>query len=121
MLWPEFGKLVVRRDVELCPPLSLLKLSSQHLSLKKMLVESRESSRKLKCLVEEGMLEDGFEAAWKIVGGLVAWGDEKGRGSVGRAGGGRARGKQLGKKPSSQETKMLLLVLSFLDKRFLSI
>lgn len=48
-------------------------------------------------------------------------GGDKVWGSARRMGGGRDRGKQLGKKPSLQEAGMLLLVLSFLDKRFLSI
>lgn len=43
-------------------------------------MESRESSRKLKCLVEEGTLVNGVEAAWKIVGCLVAWGGQEGPG-----------------------------------------
>lgn len=76
---------------------------------------------KSECLVEEGKLETGVEAAGKIVGCLGARGGERGWEGAGRMGGGRDGGKQLGKKPSSQEAKLLLLVLSFLDKSFLSI
>lgn len=42
--------------------------------------QSRESSRKPECLVEEGKLENGVEAAWKMVGCLVAWGGREGPG-----------------------------------------